>query len=102
MMEAVRPGNDIYSDTWAKQYYPVTNVNVTSVESQVQATWPAVLLNSSPDKALLHKHTKFFDKTLNTETGKKGLIFLNDENPEAFRLFVDWIYRGLSPSPHLI
>src|SRR6266487_145433 len=50
-------------------------------------------------KTLLQKHTKYFDKMLATETGKKGLVFLNEENPAAFKLFVDWIYRGLSPSP---
>ncbi|KAH6665472.1 hypothetical protein B0J14DRAFT_569075 [Halenospora varia] len=36
---------------------------------------------------------------LDTETGKKGLIFLNDEDPEAFGMFIAWLRTGAVAKP---
>ncbi|KAG4433762.1 hypothetical protein IFR05_010761 [Cadophora sp. M221] len=50
-------------------------------------------------KTLLQKNTKFFDTSLASETGKIGFIFLNDEDPDVFRMISDWFYTGELPKP---
>lgn len=53
----------------------------------------------SVHKTLLQKTTKYFDKLLLSESGKKGLVFLNQEDPEIFRWFNDWLYTvSLQPA----
>jgi hypothetical protein len=51
----------------------------------------------SVHKALLQKYTKHFDTTLASEAGKQGLIFLNEEDPEVFKMLYDWLYTGKLP-----
>jgi hypothetical protein len=46
---------------------------------------------------LLQQSTKYFDASLAAESGKKGLIFLNDEDPKVFQMFHDWLYTGKPP-----
>ncbi|KAL2065926.1 hypothetical protein VTL71DRAFT_3596 [Oculimacula yallundae] len=50
-------------------------------------------------KSLLQKHTKFFDTSLASETGKNGFIFLNDEDPDIFHMIGEWFYTGELPKP---
>lgn len=42
------------------------------------------------DKNVLRKQTKFFDAALGTETGKKGILFLNDGDPAVVKLVTEW------------
>ncbi|KAH9212812.1 hypothetical protein DL95DRAFT_367845, partial [Leptodontidium sp. 2 PMI_412] len=53
-------------------------------------------------KALLQKHTKFFDTSLASETGKNGFIFLNDEDPDVFRIINDWLYTVSLSANHSV
>jgi hypothetical protein len=46
---------------------------------------------------LLQKHTKHFDTALSSEAGKQGLIFVNEVDPEVFKMFHDWLYTGKLP-----
>ncbi|KAH7333066.1 hypothetical protein BKA65DRAFT_372592, partial [Rhexocercosporidium sp. MPI-PUGE-AT-0058] len=45
--------------------------------------------NFNVHRALLRKHTKHFDTSLASETGKSGFIFLNEEDPDVFRMVSD-------------
>ncbi|KAI9647215.1 hypothetical protein NHQ30_003598 [Ciborinia camelliae] len=52
-------------------------------------------------KDILQKCTKYFEmqKLFETLSGQKGLIFLNEEDPKIFKLFVDWAYNGTVQKP---
>jgi len=32
---------------------------------------------------------------IDSEAGKKGFIFLNEEDPAIFKMFSDWLYNGM-------
>ena len=46
------------------------------------------------NKALLKKCTRAFDKLLESDSAKKGILALKDENPQVFKLFKNWLYTG--------
>ncbi|TGO09946.1 hypothetical protein BTUL_0149g00250 [Botrytis tulipae] len=52
-------------------------------------------------KTILQQCTTYFDsnKLFDTIAGQQGLIFLNDEDPTVFKLFVDWAYNGTVQKP---
>ncbi|CAD6443703.1 c3967945-c865-41bb-a16d-105ef24135ee [Sclerotinia trifoliorum] len=52
-------------------------------------------------KAILQQCTAYFEsnKLFDTMAGQQGLIFLNEEDPKVFKLFVDWAYNGTVQKP---
>ncbi|PQE29862.1 BTB POZ-like protein [Rutstroemia sp. NJR-2017a WRK4] len=52
-------------------------------------------------KNLLKKCTTYFEakKMFDSTAGEAGLIFLNEEDPKVFKLFVDWVYTGTVEKP---
>jgi hypothetical protein len=40
----------------------------------------------------LKKVTNYFDKSIASEEGQKGMILLKDEDAEIFKMFYDWLY----------
>ncbi|KAL2072719.1 hypothetical protein VTL71DRAFT_12062 [Oculimacula yallundae] len=51
-------------------------------------------------KNLLCKSSDYFDKAFNSnfQEAEKGTMFLPEDNPEAFALFVNWLYRSTIPA----
>ncbi|KAF5874244.1 uncharacterized protein Bfra_004251 [Botrytis fragariae] len=52
-------------------------------------------------KTILQQCTTYFEsnKLFYTVAGQQGLVFFNDENPNVFKLFVDWAYNGTVQKP---
>ncbi|KAF4624506.1 hypothetical protein G7Y89_g13668 [Cudoniella acicularis] len=50
-------------------------------------------------KTTLQRATKYFDQMIDSEAGKKGLIFLNDDEPKAFGMFIAWLKTGNVAKP---
>ncbi|KAF7872483.1 hypothetical protein EAF04_003404 [Stromatinia cepivora] len=52
-------------------------------------------------KTILQQCTTHFEsnKLFDTMAGQQGLIFLNEEDPRVFKLFVDWAYNGTVQKP---